>query len=59
MRAYRHKLNARGDCEKCGDTIRFDHLGEPTCPIPDDVDELRCADVAVKLINDRAHLIEE
>lgn len=42
---YRHKMNARGDCEKCGDTIRFNHLGSPFCPIPDDEEELRCADV--------------
>jgi len=45
----KHKLNALGDCVKCGDTIRFNHLGDPFCPIPDDEDELRCANVEAEL----------
>jgi len=49
LRIYPHKANARGDCVKCGDTVRFNHFGPSTCPIPDDEDELRCADVAEEL----------
>jgi hypothetical protein len=33
---------------KCGDTIRFSHMGDSTCPIPDDEEELRSADVSAE-----------
>ena len=46
IKLYIHKRNARGDCMKCGDTIRFNHIGDSFCPISDDENELRCADVS-------------
>ena len=46
---YPHKPSASGDCVKCGDTVRFNHIGSPFCPMPDDEDELRCAEVESEL----------
>lgn len=47
---YRHDFNALDDCVKCGSTSRFRHMDIISdCPIPDDKDELRCADVEAEL----------
>lgn len=45
----RHKANAKGDCIKCGDTTRFNHIGPNFCPIPDDEEDIRCADAEKEL----------
>lgn len=46
---YPHKYNVLGICEKCGTGARESHLVDPICPIADDEDELRCADVEAEL----------